>query len=85
MAVRYNTDLKGSQYVLYNKKTGYVGRNIHQVIDYENLEFHFKGLRKYLDFRYSVWGQTSVRNMNFLGPSSSALPDWDWKLHIEEL
>ena len=60
------TDWIASNPVFYNQATGWVSHNINDVIDFANFEFHPEGLRNYLEFGYSVFGQTPVRDVRFL-------------------
>lgn len=66
MITRAETDWLGSSPVFYNIKTKVIGKNINEVIDYNNLEFDEEGLNNYLHFGYSVFGQTVVKNVKFL-------------------
>lgn len=64
------TDWLGSQPIFYNEKTGKISRQMNEVIDYQNVRFHPEGLRNYLRFGYSVFGQTPIENIKFLRYSS---------------
>jgi hypothetical protein len=64
------TDWLGSRPVFYNERTARASHNINDVIDFLNLEFHPEGLRNYLRFGYSVFGQTPVRDVKFLPPAT---------------
>jgi hypothetical protein len=71
----FSTDWLASDPVFYNEKTGKVSRNINEVIDFTNLQFHPEGLRNYLDTGYSVFEQTPVQNVKFLRHNASLAPE----------
>jgi hypothetical protein len=71
--VNYTTDWLASDPVFYNEKTGKVNKNINEVIDFRNLEFHPEGLNNYLDIGYSILEQTPVKHVKFLRHSSKLM------------
>jgi hypothetical protein len=79
----FETDWLASKPVFYNTKTGIASRNINDVIDYHNLEIHPEGFNNYLDFGYSVFGQTPVRHVKFLRHSSRLTVDGAGKILVE--
>lgn len=83
--VTYSTDWLASRPVFYNEKLGKVSHNVNDVIDFANVEFDPEGLNNYLDFGYSVFGQTPVRNVRFLRHSSNLSIDERGKIKIEHL
>ncbi|MFA5061512.1 MAG: asparagine synthase-related protein [Candidatus Pacearchaeota archaeon] len=82
--VTYKTDWLASRPVFYNEKTNKVSYDINEVIDFRNLEFHPEGLNNYLDFGYSILGQTPIKNVKFLRHSSEITIDRG-KIKIKEL
>lgn len=64
------TDWLASRPIFYNEKTCKVSSNINDVIDFNDLEFHPEGFNNYLDYGYSVFEQTPVKNVKFLRHSS---------------
>lgn len=66
----FTTDWLASQPVFYNELTGKASHNINDVIDFRNIEFHPEGLNNYLDFGYSILGQTPIKGVKFLSHSS---------------
>jgi len=56
----------GFEQVFYNTHTNKVSNSIHEVIDYSDVEFDPNGLNDYLDFGYSAFGQTPVKNVHYL-------------------
>lgn len=62
-----------SEPIFYNEDTGKVSNNINDVIDYNNLEFDPEGFNNYLEFGYSVFGQTPVKGVKYLRYSSKLL------------
>ncbi|MCH7688917.1 MAG: hypothetical protein IH899_19955 [Planctomycetes bacterium] len=81
----YQTDWLASNPVFFNEKTGAVSQNVNDVIDYSNVEFHPEGLRNYLDFGFSVFGQTPIRHVRFLRHSSRLRVDVERRIEIEHL
>jgi len=66
----FETDWLGLNPVFYNEATKAVSYNINDVIDYNNLEFDENGLNDYLDFGYSVFGYTPIKNVRYVPPHS---------------
>lgn len=83
--ILFETDWLASTPVFYNEKTGKASYNINDVIDYANLEFHPEGFNNYLDFGYSILGQTPVKHVKFLRYSSRLIADEQGKLSVEYL
>lgn len=81
----YQTDWLASDPIFYNEKTGAVSKNINEVIDFGNLEFHPEGLNNYLEFGYSVFEQTPIKNIKFLRHSSKLIQYDNGTLGIEYL
>ena len=82
----YETDWLGSEPVFYNLKTNQVSKNINDVVSLENdLNFHPEGLYNYLDYGFSVFEQTPLRNIKFLPPSSQIILDNNEKLIVKNL
>ena len=81
----YETDWLASTPVFYNERTGAVSHNVNDVIDFANVEFHPEGLRNFLDFGYSVLGQTPLRDVRFLRHSSRLTVHTDGQLEIVPL
>ena len=65
------TDWLNTKPVFYNEKTGAISYSMNEVIDYSDFSFSPEGLRNYLKFGYSVFGQTMVENVKFLCPNSA--------------
>lgn len=84
MLYSFETDWVASQPVFYNEKKGVASHNINDVIDHHNLEFDPEGFNNYLDFGYSVLGQTPVKHVKFLRHSSRLLIE-NGQLRTEEL
>jgi hypothetical protein len=63
---QYEQDWLGSRPIFYNTQTLKVSNNINDVIDYKNIELHPEGFNNYLDFGYSVFEQTPVKNVKFM-------------------
>lgn len=83
MTGEYRTDWLGLPSLFYNEKTGRVGNTIHDVVDYGEMEFHPEGLANYLDAGFSVLGQTPLRDVRFLLPSSRLTRSDDGRITIE--
>lgn len=71
------SDWLGLETVFYHTLTGKTGRFIHEVIDYHQFEWDWEGLRLYLEWGFSVFGLTPIRNVRFLSPRATLiqLPD----------
>ncbi len=67
---KFRTDWLASRPVFYNEKTLKISHNVNDVIDFEDIEIHSEGFNNYLNFGYSVFGQTPVKNVKFLRHSS---------------
>lgn len=85
MPQAYETDWLASSPVFYNEKTGKVSNNINDVIDFDDLEFHPEGFNNYLDFGYSVFEQTPVKNVKFLRHSSRLTTEEAGSIKVEYL
>lgn len=70
-AQQFSTDWLGTHPVFFNRKTKKVSHHIHDVIEYGSIQFHPEGLKNYLDFGYSVFGQTPIQDVEFLLPNST--------------
>lgn len=82
----FETDWLASTPVFYNLKNNLVSKKIHDVLPKDfNFNFHPEGLSNFLDFGYSVFGQTPVQDINFLPPSSRLFRNDDGKLIIEQM
>src|SRR5215510_11059024 len=79
------TDWLASRPVFYNEKNGTASHNINDVIDYRNLELDPEGFSNYLDFGYSVLGQTPVKHVKLLRHSSRLLIDENGTVKTEYL
>ncbi len=79
----YQTDWLNSRPVFYNAKSGKVSENVNDVIDFANFEFHAEGLKNYLEFGYSVFGQTMLKDVRFLDCSSKFIQYSDNSFAIE--
>ncbi|WP_276485258.1 hypothetical protein [Paraflavitalea pollutisoli] len=77
----FSTDWLASDPVFYNTVSGKASHNIHEVIDYSNIDFHPEGLKNYLRFGYSVFEQTPVKNVKFL-PHSAHLQSTAGQLSV---
>ncbi|MEK7641479.1 MAG: asparagine synthase-related protein [Patescibacteria group bacterium] len=85
MKKTFETDWLASRPVFYNEKTGAVSHSIHDVINYSNLTLHPEGFNNYLEFGYSVFGQTPIQDVKFLGACERITVDESGKLFIEKL
>jgi hypothetical protein len=80
----FKTNWLNSKPVYYNEHTGKASHQINDVIDYSNLKLHEEGLFHYLQFGYSVFGQTMVENVKFLPPSAELQISDDKKITIRK-
>ena len=80
----FETDWLASRPVFYNVRTGRSSQVVDDVIDLADLEFDPEGLNDYLDFGFSVFGRTAVRDVRMLR-FSSRLYSGPAGLRVEEL
>jgi hypothetical protein len=84
--VVFETDWLASIPIFYNKKTGIASPKIHDVMPLTaDLKFHPQGLFNYLDFGYSVFGQTPIEDLQFLPPASKLLRGNNGRLVVKRL
>jgi len=82
----FETDWLASTPVFYNLKSGRASNNINNVIPLgSEASFHPEGLHNFLEYGYSVFGQTSIDNVRFLSPSSRLYRDHNGQLTSEQL
>ena len=80
----YESDWLASRPFFYNLRTGRASHNINQVIDLADLEFDPEGFNDYLDFGFSVFERTPLRDVRMLRYSSRLLSGPDG-LRVEYL
>lgn len=73
----WESDWLGSSPVYYNTATRVVGTCLNDVIDWSRCELDPEGFNNYLEFGYSVFGQTPVRHVRFLLPNQRLRCDGD--------
>jgi len=78
------TDWLNCHPVFYNTRTQSYSHCIHDVIELDDIHFHPEGLKNYLAFGYSVFGQTPLENIKFLGPCEKISKQND-RLIIEQM
>ncbi len=67
----FETDWLASNSYFYNSKTGLNSKKINDTItSNDEVKFNKEGLYNYLDYGYSVFGQTPLENVKFMKPSS---------------
>lgn len=81
----YESDWLASKPFFYNEVTGKFSHVICDVIALENSEIHPEGLINYLDFGYSVFEQTPIKNVKMLRHSSRFYHDGFGGYRIENL
>jgi asparagine synthetase B (glutamine-hydrolysing) len=84
-ALVYESDWLASRPFFYNVRTGAAGPDINAVIDLGALEFDPEGFNDYLDFGFSVFERTPVRDVHMLRHSSRLWRDPDGGLRVEYL
>lgn len=85
MTKTFETDWLASTPVFYNEAKGTASHNINDVIDFDDFEFHAEGFNNFLDFGYSVFGQTPLRDVKFLPHSSRLTLHDDGRFEIARL
>lgn len=78
------TDWLASESIFYNEKLGIISNCINEVIDYGNLCFHPEGLNNYLQFGYSVLGQTLIKDVKFLQANQKIYKNDRGKIIVED-
>lgn len=83
----HETDWLASTPIFYNPKSGAGSTDIWQVMPLadECASFDAEGLYNYLDFGYSVFGQTPVADVRFLAPATRLYRLGDGALQVEQL
>ena len=79
-----STDWLCTRPVFYNEKSGKISCDMNEVIDYDNLKFNAEGLRNYLKFGYTAFGQTMVEGVRCLDHSSQIVKNPDGSLTITQ-
>lgn len=81
------TDWLASSPIFFNSKIGVADTNIWQVITSakEGVRFDPEGLYNFLDFGYSVFGQTPVENVRFMPPAARLYRTTDGAIEVERL
>lgn len=67
----FTTDWLNSSPVFYNTQTKKISHSINEVVNFKNIEFDPEGLKNYLEFGYSVFGHTPVKDVHFIDHSST--------------
>lgn len=80
--VLHHADWLASRPFFFNNETGVASYNINDVIDFTNVEFDEEGLLNYLDFGYSVFGRTPIKNVHFLRPNQSVFTNSVGKIEV---
>lgn len=76
------TDWLCTKPVFYNEKTGAISHNMEEVVDYSDFRINAEGLRNFLRFGYTVFGQTIVEGVKCLDHSSQIEKAADGSLKI---
>ncbi len=78
------TDWLGSKNIFYNVRTGVISDNINDLITRDRLTFHPEGLRNYLRYGYTVFGQTPIEDIKMLSPNERVFYNADGKIVISK-
>ena len=82
----YETDWLASDPIFYNLKTNKASKKINEIISLDNnFKFHFEGLYNYLNYGYSVYEQTPIKDIKFLAPASQLIQNSEGKLYVKNL
>ncbi|SEA83472.1 hypothetical protein SAMN05216349_13414 [Oribacterium sp. KHPX15] len=81
---RAETDWIASRNIFYNTRSNLISDNINDLINPEHLDFHSEGLINYLDYGYSVYGQTPLADIKLLEHDKLIYKDDDGTLRIEK-
>jgi hypothetical protein len=80
--IYHNTDWLGFNSVFYNRRTKQVSPCIHDLIDYSNLEFDNEGLRYFVEYGYSAFGLTPIKDIHFLQTNETLKQDANGDLTV---
>lgn len=78
------SDWLASKNIFYNTRSNKISDNINDLIESEDIEFDKEGLYNYLDYGYSAFGQTPLRNIKILEPNRNIRVE-NGKIQIKEL
>ena len=81
----YTSDWLNSRTIYYNIRTHCISDNINELIDPNHVVLHPEGLCNYLQYGYSVYGQTPIEEIKFLGHDQKVYKDPEGRLIIEQL
>jgi len=81
----YESDWLATRPFFYNLRTGAASHDINAVIDLAQLEFDPEGFNDYLDFGFSIFERTPVRDVRPLRYSSRLWREPDGRLRVEYL
>lgn len=81
----YETDWLATESVFYNSITGEASKNINDLVVPEEIEIDPDGFNNFLDFGYSVFNQTPVKNIKFLENSSQIIQYSDGTFEIKKI
>ncbi len=73
----------GYETIFYNLKNNRYSTSIDEVIDYGDLEVDMEGLSAYLDYGYSVFGHSPVKDVRYL-LSNEVLHEENGKLYLRK-
>lgn len=79
------SDWLASRPIYVNRVLRRVSHSIHDVYDPARVTFDSEGLRNYLSFGYSVFGQTPLRDVELLQANQRVVQEGDGSLRIETL
>lgn len=79
------SDWLPSRNYYYNIRTQKISDNINELIESGNICFHPEGLCNYLDYGFSVFGQTMIEEIKILEPNMKVSHDNEGRLIIERL
>jgi hypothetical protein len=84
--ILFETDWLASEPIFYNLKKKTASKKFCDLIEnHENIEFHPEGLKNFLDFGYSVFEQTPLKDIKFLPPASRLSQHNNENLVVEKL
>lgn len=79
------TDWLGSRNYFYNTRTNQISDNINDLIDPSHIDFHPEGLRNYLDYGFSAFGQTPLVDIKYLKANETIEKKSDGQLVLKRL
>jgi hypothetical protein len=81
----HETNWLGTNSVFYNLETGAIGNRINDVIQGDSASLDNDGFVNYLNYGFSVFGTTPIKNVQFTLPNTKLIKTQTGKLELEQM